>query len=83
MMFDEFTQQCRDIFRTGSRGLSMLAAAEHVSARDNAAAQMSQLLELAASMAVCKKVNRATFLAGCAEYYDNASDEPPNTANAG
>lgn len=75
MMFPEFAQRCGAVFRMASRNLDGQAAASSVASRDNAAAQISQLLELAASLSVRNGVNRAMFIAGCNEYYDNASDE--------
>jgi len=73
MMFNEFECRCRLVFEAAARKLDALAASERVSARDNAAAQMSQMFELAAPLAVAKRVDRATFLDGAAEAYDAAT----------
>jgi hypothetical protein len=75
MMFEEFSELCRSALINTSRELDELADSYRISGRDDAAAQMSQLLELAAKLAVSKHVARATFLNGCEEYFDAANKE--------
>lgn len=72
LMFEDFAKRSRVVIASRACDLDVMATREGLSMRDNAAAQASELIALAAMKAASAHIARATFLQGCAEAYDDA-----------
>lgn len=72
MTFEEFAQVCRNKFGAAARELSDVALREGVSERDNAAAKIALLIDLAALLWVNQRCEKQAFVDICAEAFDDA-----------